>query len=301
MTSHYSLTEYPHLSDVTLWHYSPAEYPHLSDVTLQSDRISSPEWRQTTVWPNILTWGKSHYSLAEHPHLSDVTVQSDRTSSPEWRHTTDWLIILTWVTSHYRLVNYPHLSDVTVQSDLISSPEWRHRAVRPPGLFHFLSDWPSSCTPGTLISVPVCYCYQGRYLLSMKSTYYKWRVAVVNHSNSSLGILLQILKLHRSFVKLDADPQWDKQLDPDPQKMNADLQPWPSKQYSRLRKDLFYLLRYRYSRNLRFLIIGETTFSRRPWYPPPQDWRWSWGWRHRGSGWQGGPAAASACSHPAHS
>ena len=39
---------------------------------------------------------------------------------------------------------------------------------------------------------------------------------------------LQSLKSHHSFVKLDPDPNlhWEKQLDPDPQKINVDPQPW---------------------------------------------------------------------------
>ena len=36
----------------------------------------------------------------------------------------------------------------------------------------------------------------------------------------------QLKRSHRSFFKLDPDPHWKERLDPDPQKMNADLQPW---------------------------------------------------------------------------
>ena len=56
----------------------------------------------------------------------------------------------------------------------------------------------------------------------------------VNQSKLSIRYrhFLQSLKSQRSFVKLDSDPHldpdphWEKQLDPDLQKINADPQPW---------------------------------------------------------------------------
>ena len=55
-----------------------------------------------------------------------------------------------------------------------------------------------------------------------------WKTEKRNESQQTLlgyGIFLPSLKLNGSFVNLDPDPPGEKQLDPDLQKINAELQP----------------------------------------------------------------------------
>ena len=51
------------------------------------------------------------------------------------------------------------------------------------------------------------------------------------HTNL-LKILLGWIRI-RIFKLLDTDPHWEEQLDPDPQKINADPQPWFKEMVSR--------------------------------------------------------------------
>ena len=61
------------------------------------------------------------------------------------------------------------------------------------------------------------------------SIVYNFRAIFFVYFNTSWCNLLHILLgwIRISIFKLlDPDPHWEEQLDPDPQKMNADPQPW---------------------------------------------------------------------------